>query len=237
MPEYEYIRTERNLIVNRRFLNLATACDAYLDHTPHHLKRMEGVHKHAYSAEFEKYTHVEYDSFLEYRVMYEMRNSIQHVGYPFTVTYHDAWIGEDEDRRKQFCSIVSIEIDRLDLDKKFKRNVRAELQMLGEPVDVMPMVRQYVGSLGHIHEKVRNLLRADLKQWEITVFEALEEFTKNYPDERTIGLWAVECDNDEKILSRNAWLEKNPIDYRPTLEKRNRNLKTLAQRYVTSEGR
>ena len=85
--EWGYMARERNLIVNRRLMNLFNACRGYLDHTKHHLNSIQNPIRLSYFEEFKKYASEQYDAHLAYRAMEAMRNYAQHAGFPIGVTY------------------------------------------------------------------------------------------------------------------------------------------------------
>ena len=88
--EWGYMARERNLIVNRRRMNLLNACRGYLDHTKHHLNSIHCPTTLSYFEEFKKYASEEYGAHLGYRAMEAMRNYAQHAGFPISVTYDAA---------------------------------------------------------------------------------------------------------------------------------------------------
>jgi hypothetical protein len=104
--KYDYVtlRTERNFIVSRRFLNLLAASRAYLDQGAHDLIRIVEPNDGTltdFSAIFKKYTKKEYDTILGYRVMEAVKNYIEHRGFPIYTSYEersvhipdrDAWV-------------------------------------------------------------------------------------------------------------------------------------------------
>ena len=106
---------------------------------------------------------------------------------------------------------------------------------MGDKVRLMPMVRQYVASLGAIHEKLRKALRSDVEEWERTVRGAIERFKEAHPAEDTLGLHAIKVVEEAQEPEEKIELYAKPIEYRHALEKRNRNLGSLARRYVSSE--
>ena len=168
---------ERNFVVNRRLLNLLNACRGYLDHTKHHLNAMQDAP--SYLQEFNRFASEEYDTHLGYRAMEAMRNYTQHAGFPLAVTYAFALIGEGDDRKMRFITRPYIQVPKL--GKAFKSSVRKELEALGNEADIMPMVRQYVASIGNAHEKVRKLLRPHLEMWDKMILEAIDRFQKEFP--------------------------------------------------------
>ena len=120
-------------------------------------------------------------------------------------------------------------------DKVFKKAVLEELKSSGDNIDVKPLIRDYIASLGSVHEKMRELLKAEVDYWTQTILTALDQFKERYPDEPSIvGLSAV-VRNDDGTYSQHVPLFKDFMDYRQQLERKNSSLSTLGKRYVSSE--
>jgi hypothetical protein len=63
-------------------------------------------------------------------------------------------------------------------------------------VELMPLVRQYVASLGNIHEKLRKLLRSCIEEWDETFLGLRKRFQIQYSDEKFSVLLAVKLRDD-----------------------------------------
>ena len=50
-----------------------------------------------------------------------------------------------------------------------KPSILVELKQLGERVDVLPLVREYVAGLSSVHERLRELSDRDVLKWEATL--------------------------------------------------------------------
>jgi hypothetical protein len=162
-----------------------------------------------------------------------MRNYTQHVGFPIEVRYKRDWVGEGEQKQHRFAVMPCI--DGAPLENNFKSAVLQELKTLGDKVEIMPMVRQYVASLGSIHERARKGLAYCIASWDEAVLEAISKFKKENPKEQPSRLVAVGiCDKNWEHITPLYPLERQ-IEYRRALAKRNAGLTTLAIRYVTNE--
>src|SRR3546814_9673570 len=73
--EFQQIR----LGFSRRLSSLLQSCRSYLDHTPHHLNKLES---HAFADPFKKLTNTAYDGHFGCRFMEALRNYAQHRGLP-----------------------------------------------------------------------------------------------------------------------------------------------------------
>jgi len=188
--DYTWSRNEKNL-VNRRFANLLSACRSYLDQTRSHLCNIFGRKSNAI-AEFEKHKSQQYDQYLGYRVMKFLRNYVQHRDFPVYIT----WYLEPANLK------LRISLEDLEEDKevrKYEKPVLDEIKKkYGNEFDVKPFIRDYIESLAHIHEGIRERLKVDVHGWEQTILGAMNQFQEKYPQESSsIGLAAIMKDDDE----------------------------------------
>lgn len=222
---------ERNQI-NRRVVNLLSACRLYLDHTRHHLRNI-GNNATAISKIIEASISAPYDGSLGYRAMEALRNYVQHRGYPIHgVTFNAGWI---DDRSKLMYAITPyMMISRLEEDGKFKASVLEELKEQGDKVDIKPMIREYVDGLGKIHNEIRRQLKGLVDESDKTIRNAIERYRKADPaDDSVVGLAAVS--RYDLTCSDIIPLFEEPLDYRKGFELKNSNFNNLAKRHVTSE--
>lgn len=231
---YYRFQNERNS-VNRRLVNLLSACRSYLDQTMHHLHNMFSKESEIVK-EIEEYKNQRYDQCLGYRVMEALRNYVQHRGFPIhKVIFNRKLVELKSGNRMLFALTPCIRPDKLEEDEQFKKSVLKELKASGDEIDIKPLIRDYIASLGGVHEKIRNLLKADVHGWTQTILTAMSRFQERYPKEPSIeGLEAV-VRNDDGTYSQRVPLFEDFIEYRQQLENKNSNLATLGKRYVSSE--
>ena len=153
--------------VNRRIINLLTTGRLYVDQVFHNICSIYGADSEQEKV-VKKQTSQEYDSNLPgYRVMEAMRNYVQHRELPIRgLSKNMRRIENGSEVFMKNTIKLSIDINTLSEDKKFKKKVLTELQSLGESVEFTPLVRQYLGSIGNIHLKIRELLSSDVLVWE-----------------------------------------------------------------------
>ena len=90
-PSYRRHKEKFNKI-NRHIINLLSGCRLYLDHSVHHLKIISNEAPRTIEI-VKRNISSEYDSNLGYRLMYELRNYVQHRGFPFSGgTFNANWI-------------------------------------------------------------------------------------------------------------------------------------------------
>jgi hypothetical protein len=232
------MRRELNFTINRRSSNLLSSCRDYFDQVAGHLSDISRLRDcPELVAHFKSFASHEYDSRLAYRVMEALRNHIQHCGFPFSSIYDMQVVGDSE---KTAISVTPfIRIADLERDKIVKRTIIDELKEAAgfssrkDEVDAKPLIRTYVACLANVHEKVREVLKEYVAQWEATKGQAAQKFVKLYPNMRPDGLFAVKR-HEGRLLNRVA-IVRDVDDYRGDLERRNSDLIFLPNRYVTSE--
>jgi hypothetical protein len=104
--DYIWFQTERNLL-NRRLVNLLSACRSYVDQTKHHLSNIFGNESDVVT-KIEEYKTKQYEQCLGYRVMEALRNYVQHRGFPIhAVTYNSQWVeSKSEEKNKLLFSLT-----------------------------------------------------------------------------------------------------------------------------------
>ena len=137
---YSWFQEEGNKI-NRRIVNLLSACRLYLDHSMHHLSNIYGK-KSEHIESINKIMSEEYDSKLGYRVMEAMRNYVQHRGFPIHKwTYNSKRIEKQDKNQLLFTLTPFIKIQELQEDKKFKKSVLMEIEKSGVEIDSKPLIQ------------------------------------------------------------------------------------------------
>jgi hypothetical protein len=118
--------------------------------------------------------------------MEALRNYIQHRSLPVNRINRSRRLVETKD--SDFCKLtVSLVIDvkYLAQDKKFKRSVLEELKARAcdQPVELIPLIRQYIESMGKVHLKFREILRTDIEQWQNDIYRAIELYKNSTKQE------------------------------------------------------
>lgn len=168
--------------------------------------------------------------------MEALRNYGQHRGFPIhTVTFNSKLVKSKSGEKLLFSLTLYIRLADLEEDKKFKKSVLKDLKPFGDKIDIMPLMRDYIASLGHILEKIREVLRADVHDWEQTILDAVNRFREKHPQESSIVGLAAVVKNDDGTYRQPVQLFNDFIEYRQQLETKNSNLGTLARRCVTSQ--
>lgn len=232
--DYSWFQEEGNKI-NRRIVNLLSACRLYLDHSMHHLSNIYGK-KSTHIKTINKIRSKEYDSKLGYRVLEAMRNYVQHRGFPIHKwTYNSKRVERQDKDQLLFTLTPFIKVQELQEDKKFKSSVLIELEKIGSEIDIKPLVREYMSGIANVHEGIRAILQKDILSWEETLFTCIDKFKENTsPEESILGLSAV-ITEDRGTYTGIVPIFTDFIEHRRELEKKNRTLTNLGIRFVTSE--
>lgn len=228
--KWAQFQDQRNQI-NRRLVNLLSACRLYIDHGKHHISNIQLATD--LRATVDSVLSTEYDSSLGYRFMEALRNYVQHRGYPVHGVEYDASRTADGSG-VVFNVSPYLDLAQLEEDGKFKASVLKELKARGDKIDIKPFAREYIAGLGKVHETIREQLQEVLGESDRHVRAVIETYRMAEPSDATIiGLAAVR--RDQQIYSDPIPLFENLLDYRATFEAKNRGLKNLGKRFVSGE--
>jgi hypothetical protein len=231
--DYMRLQNEVNNI-NRRLVNLLSACRLYIDHCIHHLSNIYGSETEKVEA-VNNQKKAEYDSKLSYRVLEALRNYVQHRGFPVQkVTYNRNRVEEGDNWQILFSVTPYIKTNELQEDEKFKKTVLDELKRLGDEFDIKPLIREFVTSIGNVHKKAREVLKEDIQQWEERIHNCIQKFRAETKSDDIIGL-GIAIQEDEGTYSESISIFTDFMEHRHELEDKNRLVGSLARFYVTSQ--
>lgn len=232
--DYIWFQTERSLI-SRRIVNLLSACRMYLDQSVHHLKNIYGNDSYKVE-EICSETSTQYDTKLGYRTMEALRNYVQHRGLPIhKIVYPVKRVETKSDAKILFTVTPYIDLSALEEDKKFKIAVLQELKIIGKEIDIKPLLRQYIGGISIIHEKIREIINEDKKVWEETLTSVIDLFKSKFGPETSIDGIGIAIEVEDGICIETVSIFVDFINRRQELEEKNNLLRNLPMRYVTNE--
>jgi hypothetical protein len=111
--------------------------------------------------------------------------------------------------------------------------VLKELKDLGERLDIKPLIRGYVQSLGAIHQETRKSMEGPVQHAESVFRSAMELYRSAEPrTEELSALAAVIKGRGDKGAIQ---LFEDFMKYRARLQKKNRSLGNLVKAYASSE--
>jgi len=218
--------------VNRRIVNLLATCRLYLDHVAHNLHNIYGRTSRQ-SDIFTAATKTEYDAYLGYRALSAMRNYVQHRGFPaHLVTRNTKPVATTEGRRVMHTVIPMVDVSELGADKDFKKAILRELQEQGSMIDLRPLIREFIASIGRIHLRIREVLKDDIASWESIMKEIVSRFC-DASGEDSLGVAVVIEDESGNDVERVSVFD-DFMTRRQGLERKNLHLTHFAIAFVTS---
>ena len=139
---------------NRRLMNLLTTAKSYIDSAEHHVGEIFGqssAEKKSIKGLFRK----EYDEQPGYRVMYALRNFAQHSGLPV----HGIELGRPVTSADVNVA-VSLHIRPAFLKERggYKAETLKELLELGDRVELLPLIFDFVKALWRVHSRIRDII-------------------------------------------------------------------------------
>ena len=221
------------LLLGRRLVNLLTTCRLYVDQVGHSVSRSPtsiGCTREQAEEVFSD----QYDGNLAYRIMDALRNHVQHRSLAIVgISYGCSREGKDETQPLlKFTLSLTLDLEALREDGKFKKRTLKELENLPQKQqDVLLFVRQYVESLGHAHERLRELLATAVERADADVHSALTEW-KTVSDAST-GLVALKR-HDDSSWDEYVAVTGNLRERREGLVATNRSLANLASSFISS---
>lgn len=221
----------------RRLSNLLHSCKSYLDHTPHHLKKLMTPNL---DATFRAATNAAYDTSISYRFMEALRNYAQHRGLPLHgASFDSGWTGSfSEDGQDKgllrYSSYATIDLVKIRADGKFKASVLVELANSPDQLDVSILVREYMEKLAEVHEKVRASYKSEFDNASNAISSAVNQYA-DINAGNVVGLSAAQFDDSTGTAKTyQSIFDDLSIRIRRLIQ-RNRNLVNLRLRYVSSE--
>lgn len=226
------------LSVNRHITNLLTTTRLYLDQVLHEFSSTYNAGSDNFNA-IKAYTNDEYDSRLGYRVMEALRNHVQHHSLPthgisFPMSRVDRDSGSES--RLKYSVISYANISYFEDNPKFKKSVLSELAEIADKknyVAIMPLIREYIESLGCIHEKIRKLIMSDILAADEHV-QKIRNMAEIEFNASILGLAAVSY-HSNGVYAERIHLTDRPIIRRHNLEAKNRYLDSISRRFVSTE--
>lgn len=218
-------------LINRRLVNLLSACRAYLDQLPHHINQICSPSKKE-SATLEKVKKKQYDSVFGYRVMEALRNYVQHRGSPVQSSVFGAtgeWCGEKH--LQVFTVDPFLEPKLISHDVKFKKKILDEMEQKGNAVYLKPLVRQYISSIREIHRLARDLVSDCITRQRKTLESTLKAVRGTVGEDSMSAFFVVIA--DDGTCTNRVCLSLESERGREILCKRNQSLDRLDHRFVS----
>jgi len=223
-------------VINRRIVNLLSAGKMYIDQTIHHLNNIYGKNS-SIPKEVEEYILSVYEMNIGYRFMEALGNYIQHRGFAIHGISFPHHRVQHEDKTELLYSVTPyIKITSIEGDTKFKSTVLEEMKEIQEngKIDIKSLIRDYIESIGMIHQKIRDLINDDINNWEISIKNIVNQYQSKFGNNAsTAGLSLILSDDNDLLIEKTLiFTEFNKK--RKKLEKKNRNFNHMHLCYATN---
>lgn len=220
--------------INRKLVNLLSASRLYLDHLPHHINNIYGSNS-IQLASVKKEKNTRYDGNFGYRVMEETRNYMLHRSFVITGLMYSSYRDEVTGFANNAIGPM-INVDDLETDVNFKKNILAELKAIGTSVDIRPYVRDYIASIGVIQDKFRDIIKNDADSWEKTIKYIFSKYPTG-KDQQNESISVVICgvEDSQIIPESRIYLLSDLIRRWKNLVLKSNKLAYLPNQVVTNE--
>jgi hypothetical protein len=214
-------------LVSRRVLNLLSSARLYRDAYPQTLNRT----LESSEAEIGRLRAILFDATAQpmaFRIIEAVRNYAQHQELPISA------IGLAHTRvEARLAHSVTPYIDAIKVAHRrdIKPDVRAALFALGDKVNPLGYLREYVEHIGGAHEEFRSVVKSLTAGWETAILQMIERYRAQHPENKDTVL-AVGKLMDDDTIDESIPLIRESLDYRRYLQRKNRPRKNLSKCFV-----
>ena len=233
---WAYYSSDINRIA-RRIVNLLTASRLYLDQIVHHLNNIYGSGNQK-TEKIKEQKKAEREKSKSYRFIEALRNYVQHRGFPLNgCTYNSKKIDTEIGANGKLLYTITpyISIKELAEDKKFNKSVLKEIEGTEDKIDIKPIIRSFIASIGNIHDKVRMTMKSDIISWESCLLSFVRSFNTKFGLDEYDSIIEAAIYDENGLNIDSTSIFKDFIDHRKELEQKNRLLGSLPYRFLTSQ--
>lgn len=222
----------QNSLVERRLLNFLATCQQYLDHTKSELARAKLGKKDEYLT-FEENVSLEHKSNRDFRIVRALRNYVQHEGLAAGLRISYRRDDSQPDRKLvAVCSIPMLNPTVLIRDKNLTGDDREYLASATDGLDIRPLVRGFMESIGRIHLALRASRKPNLDNWDELSEKCLRLLSLSQWSD-TGGYLYFTSQSEDRVVERIVFFP-GMTDYREELERKNSLLGNFKDIFVTS---
>ncbi len=175
------------LNINKEVLNVLTSFRFYTDFIDKNLRDDFG-NKSEMPANFEQYCSNEYDTNFSYRFINQLRNYAQHKGLVVSLVDFNKHLDKKDNRTvKNNLRIYTNRRELLD-DKKFKKEVKAELVNQPDQIDLMEHLPKWMNSLARIHYQLMHDLIPTSLSYALFVIEQIYKLNYDKKDNSVVPI-------------------------------------------------
>ena len=171
-----------------------------------------------------------------FRAMEELRRHIQHFGLPIrALTYQGEWVDlPGGSSRRKHTVRPKLDLTALEADRDVNRDTLAELQGLGEQLDLKLLVRAYISGIVNVHSRLREAINTEVAEWDSCVQGLIQRYLQGSGENNENGLRAVTRD-EQGEYAEVVPIFDFPIARRKQLERRSGSAKFLEGVLITNE--
>lgn len=231
----DHIEMRNNLgLINRRIINLLTACRLYQDQSIHHIRQMFGENSEQEAA-VGKVRSESYDTYIEYRTLEALRNYVQHYGYPaHRSTYASKKVDKGEDVRLQYQYLIFSDVSELAEDKRFKASVLKELRSNGERIVLNHYVRRYIDEISKAHFLLREMSEQNTLQCKLAVAHLIGLYLENERTRVEDVVMMISSEDGGEVKEEHH-IGNSVSEYIAYYKKKNPRALSLSRSFITGE--
>lgn len=226
------LQTDKHAI-NRRLVNLLTTCRLYIDQVPHNINLIYGKGSNQ-SSDTKRQMSAEFDGNVEYQIMEQLRNHVQHRDIPIYGITKNRWLEDykTDNSKFKFCVEPKLSVTSIREGGCFKPAILKELEGMGGEVDVRPLIRKYIACIYNIQKSIRKQMKDDIKNWADLIINA----EKRYKAKQKVAPGLAVVRRNEKRESEFLFhINPNVIDRYKWFISRNNSLSNFTKSIVTNE--
>jgi hypothetical protein len=200
-------RMRARIRLNRRIVNVLTACRLYLDQSEHTLSELFGDKNDEVAAAEERRRAV-YDGSLSYRLMEALRNHVQHRGLLVQcVSFRHIHHGDDV----RFRVEPMLKLSDLEEDPKFKKSILDQVKAAcskgpeREEVDVHGPIREYVAAIWRLHVANREAIAKGCAD-RFSLYRSVVEQSQRHDGKKVVFPRAVQLDEQGRQITETFLL-------------------------------
>jgi len=224
---------QKRLLLDRRIVNLLSACRLYLDQSSHAMSCLFGAESTELAAANER-RHKFYDTNFGYRFVEALRNYVQHRGllvHYLVYEYHR--ISRHTGEYLEFRAKPVLELSYLAEDPKFKSSILDEAKALfGKEVDLREPVREYVTSIWSLHVAIRDSIARRFAD-RFSLYRSVVQEYQQHEGRKILFQRAAEFDESGRTLTETA-LVAHVFEYYDALCEKNRVAANLSKSYASN---
>ena len=222
---------EERLMLDRRLVNLLTACRLYLDQTDHLVSQLFG-NASSELKNVKKFKNDLYDKYFGYRFLEALRNYVQHCGLPVhIILYRQTLVETDNGSFVQHSVVPQLKFDSGDSIEGFKKAILAEIKP-GEKLDLRSPVRRYISCFVLIHKELQRICSELFKNAVEGYTNALAEYS--VIEGQAILYPKLQCCNDTGAIEREYELPKELLGVYGALHRRSLNVAEIDAKFVSN---